>query len=130
MVQSGTLLRVYADGVAIAKATNCTISYNGEMIQTTHKDNVGSWTEGTPGQKNGTVTCEALYAEGESFESLFNAFDTNTVVAIKYSTEVTGDKRTSVNTYITSMEKSAPVNDNVSYTVTFTMTSRPVRETV
>jgi len=129
MVQSGTLLRVYDGGVAIAKATNCTISFTGEIIQTTHKDNVGSWSEGTPGQKTGTVTCEALYAEGESFESLFNSFKSNAVVPIKYSTEVAGDKHFSVNTHITSMEMNAPVNDNVSYSVTFSMISEPIRGT-
>jgi len=115
---NGHDLRLYIDGTAIAKATECSVSLNAAMREIAHKDTAGAnggFKEVSPGQKSGTATCNALYAEGESYETLFNAWSNGTKLVMKFSDDVASNKSTTADAYITSLEKNATDNENVTY---------------
>lgn len=114
---------------AIAKATNCTITFSAETRDTAHKDVGGptGWADSETGQLSFTGTCEALYAEAEQFETLWTAFSTGSAVDFEYSTDVNGDKYFSGSALVTQLDMNAPNNENVTYTVTFTGKGEPSR---
>ena len=117
---NGHDLRVYTDAatpstdVAIAKATECSISMSAQMREVAHKDTSGSaggWKEVLPGQKSATITCSALYAESDDLEDLFDNFDNGTSCIVEFKTATSGDKYFRAATaYITSLEQNAPDN--------------------
>ena len=123
-------MRVYYGATAVAKATDCSIQFSGEIRETVHKDNTGSWKQGEAGQKSGTISTSALYAEGDTFDTLWTDFTNDTKVTVKFSTEESGSKRFSVDCLITSIQMNATVNENTTYSVSFEMVDAPVRETV
>lgn len=120
---NGHNLRWRVAGVAIAKATDCTISISGETRTQSHKD-IGSgtgsgWTGNNYGTKSWEGTCNALYAENESFETLWTAFNTNTKITVEYSDDVAGNRMFTGTAVITSLEQNAPDNEDVTFSVTF-----------
>lgn len=119
---NGHDLRVYVGGTAVAKATDCSFSMAIAMREISHKDTAGSsggFKEVSPGQKSGTMTTSALYAEGESFEALFAAADAGTSLALLFSDGVAGNLGMVANGFITSLDLNATDNENVSYSVSF-----------
>jgi TP901-1 family phage major tail protein len=109
--------------VAIAKATDCTITISGETRDTSHKDigtGVGAgWSGSEYGSKSWEGQCSALYAEDESFETLWTAFKNNTKIAVEFSDGVSGNKKFNGNAVITSLDQNAPNNEDVTYSVSF-----------
>jgi len=129
-IVNGHDLRVYVGGSAVAKATECSFSLSTNMREIAHKDTAGSaggFREVSAGQKSGTMTTSALYSEGESFESLFSAWDAGTAVVVKFSDEVSGNKHMTANALISSLDMNAPDNENVSYSVTFELSGAITR---
>jgi len=127
---NGHNLRVYIGGVAVAKATECSYSLSTDMREIAHKDTAGAsggFKEVRPGQKSGEMSTNALYAEGESFETLFAAWDAGTELTVKFSDEVTGHFATSSAAYITGLEKTAADNENVSYSASFVLSGAITR---
>ena len=122
-VVNGHYLRFFDNGVAIAKATECTISWAIEMRETAHKDTAGDgggWKEVAPGQKSGTGSTSGLYAEDtNSFATLYGKMAAGTALDITFTTGESGDSVWSGEAYITSMELNAPNNENVTYSVSF-----------
>lgn len=120
---NGHNLRWRVGGVAIAKATDCTISISGETRTLSHKDigtGVGAgWTGNDYGTKSWEGTCNALYAETESFETLWNAFKDSTKITVEFSDDVAGNMMFTGSAVITSLEQNAPDNENVTYSVSF-----------
>lgn len=131
-IVNGHNLRWYLDGVAIAKATECTISMSTALRETTHKDVGGptGWAANESGVLSWEGQCTALFAEAESFETLWTAFSTAVQVDIVFSTDESGDKTFEGSAIITSLEMNAPDNENVSYSVSFTGNGPLVRDTV
>lgn len=133
-VVNGTLLRAYSGANVVAKATNSTLSITRETRETVHKDNPGNgWSEAEPGRKSGSLTVEALYGEdgaNNNPDDLFTALDDGTSLTMKLSTEVTGDTLYSFSAYCTSYEINAPVEENSSYSATFTITGQVTKSTV
>lgn len=120
---NGHNLRWKIGGVAIAKATDCTISISGETRDTSHKDiGTGSgagWSGASYGKKSWEGTCSALYAEDDSFETIWTAFNTNAAIAVEFSDGVVGNKKFTGSAIITSLEQNAPDNEDVTYSVSF-----------
>lgn len=129
-VINGHYLRIYIGGTAIAKATECSLSLSAEMRETSHKDTSGDgggWREVTPGEKAGTLTCNALFAETESYETLWTAYSTGASVSWIFQDGTTGNLADSGTGYISSLEKNAPNNENVTYSVTIEVTGAITR---
>lgn len=128
-VINGTNLRLYIGSTPIGYATSCTLSFSREVRETIHKDNPGSgWVESEPGQKSGTCTVEALYNEDgttSSYEvprSLFDALDDGTELSCTVETGTAGDNIYTFSAYCTEYEVTAAVEENATYSATFTIT--------
>lgn len=120
---NGHNLRWRVGGVAIGLATNCSISISGETRSLAHKD-IGSgsgagWDGTGYGTKSWEGSCDAYYEEDGSFETLWTAFDGNTVIAVEFSDDVTGNKRFYGNAVITNMEQPSANNEEVTFNVSF-----------
>ena len=122
-IVSGTILRVYVGGNAVAYATEGNFSISREFTEQLHKDNTSSgWTDRSPHTKSATITVSALYADdaaSSNFNELFTAWNDGTSLTVKISTEVTGDDEWSGSYYCESLELNAADKDDASYSATF-----------
>lgn len=129
-IVNGHYLRIYVDGTAVAKATECSIEWTAEMkeLSTAHKDAVaGGWREITPGQKSGNCSTNGLYSEEtNSFASLWEKYNDGTKVAIQFKTGESGDTVWYADGYINSMSLNAPDNENVTYSISIDFTGESV----
>jgi hypothetical protein len=123
---NGTDLRVYNNTTAIGEATSATLSITREMRNILTKDSPSSgWVSNKPGSKSATLTVEALYSETSDNvqpDVLFDALNNGTVLALTLKEGTAGYNFYSFSAYCTSFEISSPVEDNVSYSATFTIT--------
>ena len=123
---NGTDLRVYNNTTAIGEATSATLSITREMRNILTKDSPSSgWVSNKPGSKSATLTVEALYSETSDNvqpDVLFDALNNGTVLALTFKEGTAGYNFYSFSAYCTSFEISSPVEDNVSYSATFTIT--------
>lgn len=117
----GSIMRVYVDDAAVAKATDCSIEFSANEITISHKDISGSWSASDYGELNATVSTSALYADGdgETFNDLWTAFIAGTKVGIKFSTEVEDDVYYYGDFLVTNLSINAPNNESVTYTASF-----------
>ena len=129
-IVNGHYLRFFDGGVAIAKATSCTISFSAEARETAHKDTAGDgggWREVAPGQKSATGSTEGLYSEEtNSFVTLFNKYSAGTELELTFTTGETGDSIWYGTAIITSLELNAPNNENVTYSCSFEFTGEVI----
>ena len=120
---NGTLLGVYVGSTLIAHATEGSISLSMDTRDATTKSSAGTRNllEAT---KSGTISVSALYAEDAAYgvDDLMTSWAARTAIVVKFSTEVTGDHFWSASAYITSLEVSAGMEDNVTYSATFELT--------
>lgn len=130
---NGTDLRVYNGATAIGEATSATLSVSREMRSILTKDSPASgWVSNKPGSKSATLTVEALYSETTTNvqpDVLFDALNAGTVLALSLKTATNGYNFYSFSAYCTSFEVSSPVEDNVSYSATFTVSGAVYRGT-
>lgn len=128
---NGTDILVYVDGVAIAHATSHTLNVNMEMIDATTKSS-GGWKDVLPGLRDWSIDCEGMIAwdATEGFSEAFADLSARTQVTLKFSTEVTGDDRYTGTAYITSLSASAPLEDVVTYSLSFAGDGALTKETV
>jgi predicted secreted protein len=106
--------------------TNVTITLNDAMIDATCKQSAG-YSVSLPGLRDFAFTADALVDFDEDVNdigitTLFNAFNTRTPINILISNPVIPVGYYTGLTYIDSIEVNAPMEDVVSYTVSFTGT--------
>jgi TP901-1 family phage major tail protein len=122
-VVNGHYLRFYMDSVAVAYATDCTISFSAEMRELAHKDTAGDgggWVEKAAGQKSATGSTSLLYSEEtNSFATLFASFKDGEPIDVTFTTSESGDSVFAGEAFITSMEINAPNNENVTASISF-----------
>ena len=128
---NGTDILVYVDGVAVAHATSHSLNINADMIDATTKSSAG-WKDILPGLRDWSIDCEGLvaYDAAEGFSEAFADINSRTQVVVKFSTEETGDKRYTGNAYVSSLSSSAPLEDVVTYSLSFTGDGALSEETV
>lgn len=133
-VVDGHYMRWFLNGTAIAQATSCSISFSKETRESSSKDTTGKWSVKKGGKRSFSGSCEALYAEGETLETLWASFNSSTaageILDAEFSTDETGDKFWDVQIIITSIEQNADDNEDVTYSVSFEGTGEPTRGTV
>jgi len=105
---------------------NVTITLNDAMIDATCKQSAG-YSVSLPGLRDFAFTADALVDFDEDVNdigitTLFNAFNTRTPINILISNPVIPVGYYTGLTYIDSIEVNAPMEDVVSYTVSFTGT--------
>ena len=122
-VMNGTLMGVYIGSTLIAHSTEGSISLSMDTRDISSKDSAGSRAL-LEGMKSGSISVSALYTEDSAYgaDELFVAMAARTPLAVKFSTEVSGDHFWSASSYLTSLEVSASTEDNMTYSATFELT--------
>jgi len=132
-VISGTDLRLYIGGSAVAYATDCTLSIEREFIETIHKDNPGDgWREGQVQQKSGTMTVSALYnhdGANNTPGTLFTALDDGTSLTGRLTTDAADDTYYEFSCFCTSFNVNAAVNENAAFDCEFTISGAVTKGT-
>ena len=126
---------------SIGYATNHTLSTSASQIDVSHKDladaGSGSWVDQDIDQLSWSITTENFYAnqaEGVTFADLFGYYAAGTTLKVKFA--IAADSTTGVPTsgwsvpssgfimsgsvVITSIDLNAPVDENASFSITFT----------
>jgi hypothetical protein len=133
-VVSGTELRLFVGGAAVAYATTCTANFTAEIITTVHKDSPGGgWPSGTVGNRSGSVTSEALFNEDGAANTgwdLMTDLKNGTEVTWAFTTAADGDKQMVGTGFVASISMNAAVNENATFTVEITVTGEPLIQTV
>lgn len=118
--QNGTDIGLYIDGTLISYGTSHDFEVTMETRDASNKDSAG-WAEKREGQRSWTASGEFIFAEDAaySFDDLFTLVNARTQITVKISTEVAGDLAYSGSAYLTSLSKSAPNEDTVSFSASF-----------
>lgn len=124
-IVNGTDLRIYMGGVAIGHATTCSLDLTRETRETLTKDAPGGgWATAEVGRKSATLSTDGMFSydtTNKKFSDLFTAFDNGTLLLLRFTTDETSDTYWQGSGYITSLNLSAPVEDNTTYSATFTV---------
>lgn len=129
--------------VSVGYATNHTLSTSASTINVSHKDledaGTGKWDSQDIDTFSWTITTENFYAndaEGITFADLFNYYSAGTELDVKFAVaanstsgvptggwvapSTTGSYVMSGKVVITSIDVNAPVDDNATFSITFT----------
>jgi len=121
-VINGTDLLVYIDAThPIGYSTTCSLALNADMRDVSNKDSAG-WKAVLPGQKNWTVSCEALVVMATGSYNLKYMMDcivNKTAISLLFKTANTGDVIFSGNAYVTSCNISAANEANTTMSISF-----------
>jgi TP901-1 family phage major tail protein len=120
---NGTSLLVYCAGTALAYSTSCTLNRNIATIDVTSKGSGGD-TDILPGLRDWSIDAEGIVALDSSTnaEYLDGLVTGRTKVMLKFSTNTSGDGYWSGYAYVTSLSISAPMEDKVTFSATFSGT--------
>lgn len=125
-VLNGTDFRLYLGGVAIGRATNCSMEMTAEIRTILDKDSPGAgWQEGSRGVKSATLSTTGFVSmdtANKKVSQIFTLFDAGTVSVCRFTTEETGDTYWEASVIVNSISFGAPVEDNVTYDIGFTVT--------
>lgn len=114
-IVNGTALKIYVGGTAVAYTTSASLDLSMATRDTSSKDSAG-WQESAEGQRSGTISGDFLFAfdAAYGFEDLFTLYANRTKVTVKLATSDLADKFISGDAYLTSLSKSAPMEDTIS----------------
>ena len=126
----GKAMRLRIDGTAVTKATNCSMSITRETRSRSHKDVASGFTSNDYGTGSWEASGEALFAEGESYDALLTAMIAKEKVTVEMSTNATGTKKTTGDGVITSLEMTAPDEEDTTFSFGITGDGAPVRATI
>ena len=118
---NGTLLNVYLDNVIIGCATSSELSVNVDLADATCKDD-GGWSDHIHGLRDWSVSTDGLvaYDGTNNIGDLYTLLSGRTSVALKFTTNVTGDLVFSGQASVASISVSAEMEAAVTYSVEFT----------
>ena len=118
---NGTDLGVYlgSSPTLIALATSCTLNLNRDMRDTSNKGSSG-YKAVLPGQMSWTISVEGLYnpSTSNSYVTLYDAWVAGTLLTLRWYNS-SQDYYYSGTGYITSLSQNAPLEGNVTWSVTF-----------
>lgn len=132
-VINGTLMLIKTDAAsggnasatAIAMTTSASISVNMETRDISQKGSQG-WRDLLEAQKSWSASAEGVYAIKDAsgsavkgFTDLFTNLGNREQIYLELTTGVTGDKYYSGKAYVTSIEQTAPMEDNATFSVSF-----------
>ena len=124
---------------SIACATSCNLNQSNEMKDTSHKDVVGDWSTSMPHKKSWQATTDNMFSidpAGQGYFYLKSKFDNSELVHLYFAKKTSatldntkgwtpaintiGDTYMQGDAYINSMDMTAPVDDNATFSVNFT----------
>lgn len=117
---NGTLIKLSVGGTVIGALTSNSISFSSSPRETTSKDS-GGWKTIKEGLRNWSLSGEGFFAEDATygFEDLMDAYIARDEVTIMESSAVTGDITYSGAARITSLERTSPMEETVTFSVSF-----------
>lgn len=120
---NGTDLGVYlgtGTPTLIAIATSCSISFNTDLRDVSNKGSAGFKAVNT-GQKSWTMNTDGLYnpSTASSFIALYQAWAAGTLLTLTWKQNNSTDYSWSGTGLITSLTQNAPLEGNVTWSVTF-----------
>ena len=126
-IYNGTaqLLKLGASGSeeALIQLTNCSMSLNADLFDTTSKESNG-WKSVLPGLRDVSYSGEGLAdftasATKYTLTEIFNAYNSRTLLSVVFTNTVNTFTQSG---YISSFELSAPMEDVATYTIEITGT--------
>ena len=126
-IYNGTaqLLKLGASGSeeALIQLTNCSMSLNADLFDTTSKESNG-WKSVLPGLRDVSYSGEGLAdftasATKYTLTEIFNAYNNRTLLSVVFTNTVNTFTQSG---YISSFELSAPMEDVATYTIEITGT--------
>ena len=107
----------------LIELTNCTMSVNADLFETTSKES-GGWTSVMPGLRDVSYSGEGLAdftasATKYTLTEIFTAYNARTLLSVKFTN---GTNTFSQSGYIASFEVSGPMEDVATYTIEVTGT--------
>lgn len=120
----GKDLRIKLDDNTIYHATECSFSTTREIESIATKDTDGN--KGTAGNYEWSLSTNALVASKAALstqndtKSILDAYLLGNIVAVEFTTDVTGDVVISGNAFIASCNITAAVGSSATYDVSFT----------
>jgi hypothetical protein len=130
---NGTNLRIYLGGVAIGEATSCSLDLSMETRETLTKDNVGSYTSVEPGRRSATLSTEGLVSyntANKKVTDLVTAFNNGDTMIARFTTGVATTPYWEGSVILSAMTISAAVEENATYSATFTVKGAITQGTV
>ena len=108
---------------ALIQLTNCSMSLNADLFDTTSKESLG-WKSVMPGLRDVTYSGEGLAdftasATKYTLTEIFNAYNSRTLLSVVFTNTVNTFTQSG---YISSFELSAPMEDVATYTIEITGT--------
>lgn len=129
--QSGTLVALYMGGVKIAHLTSNSDSHTSATRDVTTKDSAG-WEEVIVSLKSWEKSADGYFAEDSTYgyEDLYDAWAAGTALVVMVSSQVAGDVKYSGSAYITSLQRTAPKEETMTFSVTLKGTGAITKATV
>ena len=115
---NGTLYKITVAGTEIDSLTSNSVSFSTETRDVTTKDSGGN-REILATVRSASFSAEGIVALDDTYavEQLSTAERAGTAVAVVFTTGVTGDVQWSQSAIITSLEIDAPMEDNVTFSI-------------
>lgn len=125
VIKTATVAGGHAAATTIALSTSASLSFSMETRDISNKGS-GGWRELLEAQKSWSVSCEGVYAMKDAsggsiknYSDFFSLMENRTPLYIEINTDETGDKYYGGDCYITSLEQTAPMEDNMTYSMSF-----------
>lgn len=113
-IYNGTYFRLFHDGVAFADSTECTMTINAEMRETSSKDITGGWAAFEPGQKSFTCSTSVLIrTTGQNGKFTVDKLIAGTKFEIVMGNDIATDWEMVGDAYVTSVTITATNKENV-----------------
>ena len=123
--KNGTDILIYVETspnvfTAVGGSVTNTLSINGEVIDVTTKDSQG-WRELLQGLRSWSMSGEGKFDDASTFgfEELFAKIEARTAVTIRFTDETLGETYYEGGAFVTSLEKTAPLEDATTFSFTF-----------
>ena len=130
-INNGTLIKLYVGGTAIADLTSNDFNLEHSPREATTKDSSG-YKEILEGLRSATFSADGYFAEDQTygFTDLYDAWTGRSQLTIRWSSAVTGDEYYEGTCYLTSLSRTAPLEDSETFSASFELTGQITNSTV
>jgi predicted secreted protein len=122
---NGTTLGIYVGGVLVSYSTNFSQDETMDTREVTNKES-GGYAEFRESKITASGSGDFIFAPDApvGYHEMKAYLQARTAVAVRLSSEVSGDKYESGSAYITNITRNAPMEDNVTYTISLQFTGK------
>ena len=130
-ITNGTLISLYVAGTKISAGTSMDLDISMATRETTNKDSAG-WKSALGSTMSWSCSSEQMFAEDSTYgyDDLFAVLTARAAVPVMVSSGVSGDKKYSGSALLTNLKRTAPLEGNVTFTVSFEGTGALTEATI